>query len=118
MNKGDCFWGDIDGGTNEHYWIVLCDPKAGQIALVNFTTGCGGPKSQKVSKAFFDTLKYDSELAWFESVVRDDTEIVQMVNDSALESKIAMPVKKIDTLMMIARSQGLVPVEVDKILKS
>ena len=110
LKKGDCFKGDPASRNNPHYWIVLCDPNAsGEIAVVNFTTPCGGVKAHLVTKTFFPTLQYDSELAWFESLVLDSASVEAEIAGGVFTRCDGLPVSKVDVLILIAKTQKLVP---------
>lgn len=117
MRKGDCFHGDLRFKGNPHYWVVLGEPdKAGKIALVNFTTGCGGPKAQLMPKIDCPALEYDSEIAWSESVIVAAGGIDLAISETKFESKAAMASNVVDIILAEGLVKRLIPKEVVRFL--
>jgi hypothetical protein len=63
-SKGACFYGDpLPGGTNPHYWVVLCLTER-YVVMVSLTTPRGKLFAHRVKPSDFPCLQYDSNVCW------------------------------------------------------
>jgi hypothetical protein len=106
MKAGDCFWGDPNGGTNNHLFIALTDPSPtdGKMVWVNFTSAKGGKYSCSVPGGYHWKIVHQSDLNFMDAHLESASLVDSRIQARVYESGIPLPHPKLLFLQLQAKA--------------
>jgi hypothetical protein len=118
MNAGDCFWGDPNGGHNEHPWVILNDPTqhGGKALLLNFSTVGDRPVRYSVPAGYHVFISTQSAICYGDMIVRPAIWVAGEILRGAFKPVAPMAAPKLQFLSDQAKTVGFVSRELLRLL--